>query len=161
MLISRRVTFSIPGQAAGDLTYFNGTDWTRLPAGTNGYFLSLSGGLPVWAPVVSGDGRVRISGTGDHVTGWTITGFFTGVTSAKAAEITMALDNMAIAGPLLRQLVKASILLTSTGVVQEEVYDLQGDDLFDVLTFTKSGDDLLVDMVFNEPVDYRVSLIEA
>ncbi len=161
MLISRRVTFSIPGQAAGDLTYFNGTDWVSLPVGTNGYFLSLSGGLPVWAPVVSGDGRVRLTGTGASAPPWTITGFFTGVTSAKAAEITMALDNMAIAGPLLRQLVKASILLTSAGVAQEEVYDLQGDALFDTLSFTKDGNDLLVNMVFNESVQYRVSFIEA
>jgi hypothetical protein len=157
MLISRRVTFSIPGQAAGDLTYFNGTDWTRLPAGTNGYFLSLSGGLPVWAPVVSGDVRVRITGTGASVPVWTITGFFTGVTSAKAAEITMALETKT----LTYQLVKAYILLTSTGVAQEEVYDLQGDDLFNDLTFTKSGDNLLVNMVFTESVDYRISLIEA
>lgn len=157
MLISRRVTFSIPGQAAGDLTYFNGTDWTRLPAGTNGYFLSTDGTEPFWAPVVSGDVRVRISGTGDDVTDWTITGFFTGVTSAKAAEITMALTGSGST----YQLVKAYILLTSAGVAQEEVYDLQGDDLFDALTFSKSGDNLLVNMVFNETVDYRVSLIEA
>lgn len=157
MLISRRVTFSIPGQAAGDLTYFNGTDWTRLPAGTNGYFLSLAGGLPVWAPVVSGDGRVRIEGTAEGVTDWTITDFFKDVTSAKAAEITMALQTKTPE----YQLVKAYILLTTEGVAQEEVYDLQGDDLFDALTFSRSGDNLLVNMVFNETVDYRISLIEA
>ena len=157
MLISRRVTFSIPGQVAGDLTYFNGTDWTRLPAGTNGYFLSLSGGLPVWAPVVTGDVRVRTTGTAASVSGWTISGFFTGVTSAKAAEITMALETKASE----YQLVKAYILLTAGGDAQEEVYDLQGDDLFDALTFSKSGVDLLVSMVFTGSVDYRVSLIEA
>lgn len=157
MLISRRVTFSIPGQAAGDLTYFNGTDWTRLPAGTNGYFLSLSGGLPTWAPVVSGDSRVRRTGTGGSVSDWTITGFFTGVTSAKAAEITMALETKA----LTYQLVKADILLTSAGVVQEAVYSRSGANLFSALTFTKSGNDLLVNMVFSAMVDYRVSFIEA
>ena len=157
MLISRRVTFSIPGQAAGDLTYFNGTDWTRLPAGTNGYFLSLAEGLPVWAPVVTGDVRVRTTGTGTNVTGWTISGFFTGVTSAKAAEITMALENKTPG----YQLVKAYILLTAGGVAQESVYSRSGDPILTSLTFTKSGNDLVVSMVFSGSVDYRVSFIEA
>ena len=157
MLISRRVTFSIPGQAAGDLTYFNGTDWTRLPAGTNGYFLSLSGGLPVWAPVVTGDVRVRITGTAASVPAWTISGFFTGVTSAKAAEITMALETKTPG----YQLVKAYVLLTTTGAAQEEVYSRSGDPILTSLTFTKSGNDLVVSMVFSGSVDYRVSFIEA
>jgi hypothetical protein len=86
-----------------------------------------------------------------------ISGFFTGVTSAKAAEITMALESKEPG----YQLVKAYILLTSTGAVQEEVYDLQGDDLFYTLSFTKSGGDLVVSMVFSGSVDYRVSFIEA
>ena len=157
MLISRRVTFSIPGQSAGDLTYFNGTDWVRLQAGTNGYFLSLAGGLPVWAPVVTGDVRVRTTGTATSVSGWRISGFFTGVTSAKAAEITMALTG---GGPTY-QLVKASILLTAPGAAQEVVYSLSGSSLFSDLTFSKSDNDLLVNMVFSESVQYRVSFIEA
>ena len=161
MLISRRVTFSIPGQAAGDLTYFNGTDWVSLPAGGAGQFLSTNGTVPFWDTVISGDGRVRISGTADKPVAWTISGFFTGVTSAKAAEITMALENVAIGGEPTRQLVKAYILLTAGGVAQEEVYDRTGVALLSSLSFSKNGNDLLVNMVFNESVQYRVSFIEA
>lgn len=35
-------------QATGDLIYFDGTKWTRLPKGTDNYVLSLSASLPVW-----------------------------------------------------------------------------------------------------------------
>lgn len=38
-------------EAAGDLIYHNGSIWTRLAAGSNGQFLSLSAGVPSWASV--------------------------------------------------------------------------------------------------------------
>lgn len=39
---------TIGSQATGDLIYFNGTNWVRRAATTNGFVLSLSGGVPVW-----------------------------------------------------------------------------------------------------------------
>lgn len=36
-------TLSIPGQVQGDTLYFNGSDWTRLPAGTSGQLLKTNG----------------------------------------------------------------------------------------------------------------------
>lgn len=42
---------TIAGQAAGDVLYFDGTNWVRLAIGANGQVLTLSGGLPSWAAV--------------------------------------------------------------------------------------------------------------
>lgn len=40
---------SIQNQAEGDIMYFNGTNWERLPKGTSGQILAInSSGLPVW-----------------------------------------------------------------------------------------------------------------
>src|SRR3546814_14396250 len=42
---------AIAGQAQGDLAYFDGAMWTRLPANTNGLFLQTqgAGANPQWA----------------------------------------------------------------------------------------------------------------
>jgi len=37
-----------PGQNPGDMLYWNGTQWIRIPVGTNGQFLTLTGGIPSW-----------------------------------------------------------------------------------------------------------------
>ena len=44
---------SLSGITQGDVVYYNGTDWTRLAAGTSGQFLKTngSGGNPVWDDV--------------------------------------------------------------------------------------------------------------
>ena len=41
-------TISIPDQAVGDIIYFDGTKWTRLPQGTDGQILTVQSGFPVW-----------------------------------------------------------------------------------------------------------------
>ena len=44
---------SLAGLAQGDILYYNGTDWVRLGAGTNGQFLKTqgTGANPVWGTV--------------------------------------------------------------------------------------------------------------
>ncbi len=39
---------NLTGNQNGDLMYYDGTDWVRLPAGTNGQVLKTSAGLPTW-----------------------------------------------------------------------------------------------------------------
>jgi hypothetical protein len=34
--------WGITGQAAGDIIYYNGTDWVRLPIGTTGQYLAVN-----------------------------------------------------------------------------------------------------------------------
>lgn len=48
--------FEISGQAQGDILYFNGTAWVRLPAETDGYVLTThdSGENPTWEGAASG-----------------------------------------------------------------------------------------------------------
>lgn len=60
---------SIAGQQQGDILYYNGTNWTRLAAGTNGYFLKTQGpsANPAWAS--AGSGTVTQVNTGTGLTG--------------------------------------------------------------------------------------------
>lgn len=41
--------WDITSQAVGDLAYFDGTDWVRLAAGTEGQVLTMASGAPSWA----------------------------------------------------------------------------------------------------------------
>ena len=37
-----------PGDAAGDIKYWNGTDWVNLAIGTEGQVLEVASGIPSW-----------------------------------------------------------------------------------------------------------------
>lgn len=51
--------------ATGDLLYGSATNtWSRLPAGTNGYVLTLSGGVPTWAASTGGVTSFSAGSTG-------------------------------------------------------------------------------------------------
>lgn len=39
---------ALASQAAGDIMYYNGTDWVRLAKGTDGDVLTLVSGVPAW-----------------------------------------------------------------------------------------------------------------
>jgi len=64
------------GSAAGDIDYFDGTVWQRLPKGTDGMYLKQASGLPSWAAPPSAlssqnvvTGSRAINGTVYHNTG--------------------------------------------------------------------------------------------
>lgn len=53
---------SIASQALGDLLYASsGSAWARLGIGTSGYVLTVSGGVPTWAPATGGGGGIGIT----------------------------------------------------------------------------------------------------
>jgi len=56
-----------PSDVTGDLAYYNGTSWARLPKGSNGQILTVSGGVPTWAAASSSglSAAVRVSLTYD------------------------------------------------------------------------------------------------
>jgi len=72
---------SLTGLAQGDILYYNGTDWVRLGAGTNGQFLKTqgTGANPVWGTVegISVAQQFRLAGdqagsgsNGSFLTNW-------------------------------------------------------------------------------------------
>ena len=58
---------SIPGQAQGDVLYFDGTNWVGLPAGTSGQALLTqgAGSDPIFGDVVAGDLTIAGQTTGN------------------------------------------------------------------------------------------------
>jgi len=93
--------------ATGDLLYGSGTNtWSRLAAGTNGYVLTLAGGVPTWAASTGGvtsfsagttgltpstgtTGAITLAGTLAIANGGTgITSFGTGVQTALGQNVT-------------------------------------------------------------------------
>jgi hypothetical protein len=75
--------------ATGDLLYASATNtWSKLAAGTNGYVLTLTGGLPTWAAANGGSGSGGTSGwglTGDAATDSASN--FIGTTDTKPFQI--------------------------------------------------------------------------
>ena len=45
---------ALGSDAAGDVMYYDGTDWVRLPKGTDGQVLTLASGVPSWAAASGG-----------------------------------------------------------------------------------------------------------
>ena len=45
-----------PSDQEGDLAYYNGTSWARLPHGSDGQVLTVSGGVPAWVAATSSSG---------------------------------------------------------------------------------------------------------
>ncbi len=43
-----RATWNITDEAEGDIAYFDGTNWVRLPKGTDDQVLKLVSGVPSW-----------------------------------------------------------------------------------------------------------------
>ena len=63
---------SIGTPAAGDILYYNGTDYVKLAVGTDGQVLTLASGLPSWSDSGSGSG----SGSGVTIPGGATVGNF-------------------------------------------------------------------------------------
>jgi hypothetical protein len=74
------ISFSISGQTQGDLVYYNGTSWVRLPAGTTGYVLQTNGtsANPSWVsnkrwitrPILAGIASTPNTSTNPLVAGY-------------------------------------------------------------------------------------------
>jgi hypothetical protein len=60
------------GSTIGDLLYWNGTNWTVVPAGVNGQVLTMSGGIPVWSGCSLPDAGA-VSGTATVTVGASVT----------------------------------------------------------------------------------------
>ena len=70
----KSVAFSAPGQAAGDMAYFNGTSWVRVVKGGDGQILTLQGGVPVWTNQLSLPNATTMAATNIAPTTATVNG---------------------------------------------------------------------------------------
>jgi hypothetical protein len=43
-----KADWGLEDQVAGDIAYYDGSEWVRLPKGTDGQVLKLDSGLPKW-----------------------------------------------------------------------------------------------------------------
>jgi hypothetical protein len=173
MLISRTVALVVEGQTRGDLAYFNGTEWVRLPIGTPGQVLSTDGDVPQWITITSGSSdKYRFANT--HLAGGppvvlTVPNFFT-FTGYKTVEVNAALKyRQTGSGAISHEDFYLRVLLASDGTarpdtrvasIQKQIVDILPES---ALTFSKSGMSLLMSMVFEAggDVEYRVSFTEA
>lgn len=77
---------ALGSDATGDVMYYNGTDYVRLAAGTNGQVLTLATGIPSWATPAGASGSAGGDLTGSYPNP-TIAN--SSVTSAKIADGTI------------------------------------------------------------------------
>jgi hypothetical protein len=61
------------GNAAGDMQYWNGSQWVLIPAGATGLTLTMCSGVPTWGPCSGGGGTLAtvITGSISNVQGTT------------------------------------------------------------------------------------------
>jgi hypothetical protein len=86
---------TIASQAQGDVLYHNGTNWTRLAAGTSGNFLKTqgAGANPVWAAASASSpmrGSVVFNVSSGSVTGKVVAGNVADVVRNAAGEFTVS-----------------------------------------------------------------------
>ena len=95
------------GQAQGDILYFNGTYWVRLPVGTAGQVLKTqgAGANPVWGEAAAGLTFTELAGGEDHqVTNtntwedWDISAIVPAGTKAVLVEIHLQFSANQVAG---------------------------------------------------------------
>ena len=95
------------GQAQGDILYFNGTYWVRLPAGTAGQVLKTqgSGANPVWGEAAAGLTFTELAGAENHqVTNtntwedWNLSAIVPAGTKAVLVEIYLQFSSNQVSG---------------------------------------------------------------
>lgn len=59
---------ALGSDAAGDVMYYDGTNWVRLPKGTDGQVLTLSSGVSAWAAASGGSSGLTITTVSSNTT---------------------------------------------------------------------------------------------
>lgn len=163
MLISRTIVFAIPGQAAGDLVYFDGADWVPLPIAPAGEALVSDGAQPVWGTPsglpVRTTGTLNASGPIQV----TLPGVMTGFTGYRNVEINLALEET---GPAAAESVYLRAMIDSAATEIDLVVSTSGGGgIYNPLplVYTISGSDLVIDieLLVGTSVNYSASIKEA
>jgi len=114
--------------ATGDIMYYDGTNWVRLPKGTDGQILTLSSGVPSWADASSGNKVVKTS------TDYTVQATDGTLISNAGSTITFTLPNAATAGEG-KTLYFYSLTNSINISTSETIYDINGSAQTTISTF--------------------------
>lgn len=68
---TRWLRISNTGNAAGDMQYWNGTQWVILPAGSTGQTLTMCNGVPTWGPCGNAVSPTVVTGFVSNISGTT------------------------------------------------------------------------------------------
>ena len=89
---------SVGTPAAGDIFYYDGTDYTKLPIGTPGQTLVQESGLPTWGVGTGGIPSGALPGFPFHGNHWQYGGNFGGIAGNTILYHSFTSDNHAIVG---------------------------------------------------------------
>ncbi len=84
---------SLTGEATGSINYFDGTEWVSLAVGTDGQFLSLASGIPVWADVAGASGTLDDAYTNGSTIALTLAGGSVAISGSLDADAALELSN--------------------------------------------------------------------
>jgi len=90
---------NLPGiEAQGDIAYYNGSNWARLPQSTSGYVLTTKGpgANPIWAAGGGGSGDITGVIAGSGLTGGGLSGDVT-LNVGGSSTITVAANSLSVA----------------------------------------------------------------
>lgn len=166
MLISRTVSFVVEGQSRGDLAYFNGTEWVRLPIGTVGQAVGTDGDVPLWVTLPSGGSSDKVRTSGTLTTTGSVSLTLPGIASFLGARVIEL--NLALSDGVSHQSAYIRITLDSALSIADIVNSLDGTGTFYDPMNTPSFADSAGDLVITIPLTvgaysliYRVSGQEA
>ena len=119
---------ALGSDATGDVLYYNGTDWTRLGAGSNGSVLKLASGIPSWGTDNGGSGTVTSVATGTGLTGGPITGTGTVSLANGTAASQIYVTGASPFTPTL-QTISGDIGISTAGVTTVQDNSVDGTDI--------------------------------
>ena len=131
---------ALGSDAQGDIMYYNGTDWARLAAGTNGQFLKTQGSAanPVWSTDNNSGGTVTSVATGSGLSGGPITGAGT-IALANGSQAGQIFVTGATPFTPALQTMSGDATLSNTGVLTIAAGAVANADLTNMAALTVKG----------------------